>query len=64
MNEKCGICGGEMIEGMIVSGVLVACFYPEGEEKKIKPKRSTVKAYCCKECGNIRIIAAELQNLR
>lgn len=64
MNEKCNICGGEMIEGIIVSGVGVACFYPEDEEKKLKPKRSTVKAYCCKECGNICLTAAELQNLR
>lgn len=64
MNEKCSICGGEMTEGIIVSGVGVACFYPDGEEKKLKPKRSMLKAYCCKECGNIRIAAAELENLQ
>lgn len=63
MNEKCSICGGEMLEGkiMAMSGVF---FYPEGEEKKLTPKKSALKAFCCKECGNIRIMADELDKLQ
>lgn len=64
MNEKCSICGGEMLEGNIISAVSGVFFYPEGEEKKLAPKKSALKAFCCKECGNIRIMAAELDKLQ
>lgn len=64
MNEKCIMCGGELIEGRIAA-MYGLCFYPEGEEKKlVNPKHSAIKAFCCKECGNIRIMAAEPDKLR
>lgn len=64
MDEKCSLCGGEMLEGNIISAVGGVFFYPKDEEKKFKPKRSTLKAFCCKECGNIRIMATELDKLK
>ena len=64
MDEKCSLCGGEMLEGNLFSthGVF---FYLEGEEKKlVNQKKSALKAFCCKECGNIQIKAAELDKLK
>ena len=39
MDNKCVECGGELIEGTL-AGMYVACFYPKGEEKKLKGKKS------------------------
>ncbi|MDE6709105.1 MAG: hypothetical protein K2J76_01305 [Oscillospiraceae bacterium] len=65
MDEKCSLCGGEMLEGKLTSQPPWSVFFfPEGEEKKLAPKKSVTKAYCCKECGNIRIMAVELDKLK
>lgn len=53
MERKCEVCGGELMRGELASmyGIF---FYPEGETKKFKPKRSLVLCECCKACGNIQ----------
>ncbi|MDO4863950.1 MAG: PF20097 family protein [Ruminococcus sp.] len=64
MNERCEKCGGELIEGVIASmhGMF---FYPNGEINKLKPKRSSIVCYCCKECGHIQDFKAkELQKIQ
>jgi len=34
-------------------------FYPEGEINKLKPKRSSVVCYCCKNCGLVQKFAVK-----
>ncbi len=41
MENKCEECGGELINGQM-AGMHGMFFYPEGEIKKLKPKRSSV----------------------
>jgi hypothetical protein len=48
MNNKCEKCGGELIKGLM-AGMHGVFFYPDGEINKLKPKRSPVICYCCKE---------------
>lgn len=55
MIEKCEICGGELIKGQM-AGMHGVFFYPEGEINKLKPRRSPVSCYCCKNCGTIQKI--------
>ena len=57
MEHKCVKCGGELMEGTL-AGMYVACFYPNGEEKKLKGKKSKVVCSCCKGCGLIQNIRA------
>ncbi|MBO5089516.1 MAG: hypothetical protein J6C27_01200 [Clostridia bacterium] len=57
MDNKCVECGGELIEGTL-AGMYVACFYPKGEEKKLKGKKSKTVCSCCKVCGLIQNIRA------
>ena len=53
MSEKCEKCGAQLVEGGIISmqGVF---FYPNGEESKLKPKRSAILCSCCTKCGNLQ----------
>lgn len=53
MDGKCEKCGGELICGELASmhGIF---FYPEGEIKKFKPKRSLLVCWCCKDCGAVQ----------
>ena len=53
MENKCEKCGGELINGQM-AGMHGMFFYPEGEIKKLKPKRSSVICYCCKSCGLVQ----------
>ena len=53
MENKCENCGGELINGQM-AGMHGMFFYPEGEIKKLKPKRSSVICYCCKSCGLVQ----------
>ena len=63
MDKQCIECGGELIEGTLV-GMYAACFYPKGEEKKLKGKKSKTVCSCCKVCGLIQNIRAiELDNI-
>ena len=57
MDDKCVICGGELIEGSL-AGMYGLCFYPKDEEKKLKGKRSKTICSCCKACGLIQNIKA------
>ncbi len=64
MENKCVNCGGELIAGM-VAGAHGLCFYPDGELKKLKPKRSKIACDCCKECGAIQNMrATEIDNIK
>lgn len=57
MNNRCTGCGGELVEGTL-AGRYVAYFYPKGEEKKIKGKKSKTVCSCCRACGLIQNIRA------
>ena len=63
-NQQCEKCGGELLEGQLVTthGVF---FYPMGEIKKFRPKRRSITCSCCKTCGAIQNIrAVELDKLK
>ena len=63
MENKCENCGGELISGQM-AGMHGMFFYPEGEIKKLKPKRSSVVCYCCKSCGLVqKFTVKEVKNL-
>ena len=63
MENKCENCGGELISGQM-AGMHGMFFYPEGEIKKLKPKRSSVVCYCCKSCGLVqKFTVKEVENL-
>lgn len=53
MDGRCEKCGGDLIEG-VMAGMHGVFFYPEGEIRKFKPKRSQVVCFCCKDCGSIQ----------
>ncbi len=57
MDKKCIECGGELVEGVLV-GAHVTYFYPNGEEEKIKSKKSKTVCSCCRDCGLIQNIRA------
>lgn len=50
MEIVCRECGSKLIDGHLVS-THGTCFYPNGEEKKLKPKYSKVICKACPECG-------------
>ena len=58
MEIKCENCGGELIKGQM-AGMNGMFFYPEGEINKLKPKRSSVVCYCCKNCGLVQKFAVK-----
>ena len=58
MEIKCENCGGELIKGQM-AGMHGMFFYPEGEINKLKPKRSSVVCYCCKNCGLVQKLAVK-----
>lgn len=61
MDNKCVKCGGELVEGSLASAHLI-CFYPKGEERKLRPKAVKTVCSCCKVCGliqNIRVVNPE-----
>lgn len=57
MDKKCVECGGELLEGKL-AGMYALCFYPNGEEKKLRGKKSKIICSCCKACGLIQNIRA------
>lgn len=64
MGKKCVECGGELIEGKL-AGMHAVCFYPNGEEKKLRGKYSKTVCSCCKNCGLIQNVRAiEVEKLR
>ncbi|MBR1430267.1 MULTISPECIES: hypothetical protein [Ruminococcus] len=56
MDNVCEFCAAKVVSGTLVTPYAVQ-FYPEGEEQKLKPKRSQVICDACPRCGHI-------QNLR
>lgn len=56
MDNVCEFCAAKVVSGTLVTPYAVQ-FYPEGEEQKLKPKRSPVICDACPRCGHI-------QNLR
>ena len=63
--KTCERCGGELIQGELVTGHGMA-FYAKGEKTKLFPKKfSLVICWCCKDCGNIQnLTAVEPDKLR
>ena len=57
MDKKCIECGGELVQGKL-AGMYVACFYPTGEENKLKGRKSKTVCSCCRVCGLIQNIRA------
>jgi len=62
--KTCERCGGELIQGELVTGHGMA-FYAKGEKMKLLPKKiSPVICWCCKNCGLIQnIVATEPERL-
>ncbi|MBR6996092.1 MAG: hypothetical protein IKH96_08760 [Ruminococcus sp.] len=56
MDNVCEFCAAKVVSGTLVTPYAVQ-FYPEGEEQKLKPKRSQIICDACPRCGHI-------QNLR
>ena len=59
MDRTCGICGGELVSGRLMTGAHLVGFTPLGEEKKFRPKYVHVVCDACRRCGSITNLRAE-----
>ncbi len=59
MEKQCKICGGELIETRLRTGAYLLGTAPVEDDRKIKPRYSTILCDTCVECGNIERIYAE-----
>ncbi len=55
MDMVCEFCAAKVVTGTLTTPYALQ-FYPEGEEKKLRPKRSQVICEACPQCGHIQNI--------
>ncbi len=59
MEKICSKCGVTLIEGRLMTGAHMLGFSPLGEEKKLRPKYTSVFCDTCSKCGEITNIRVE-----
>lgn len=61
MDKKCGKCGGELIEGVLMDAVTFhsILYTPMEELTKIKKRKTGVICDACTQCGSIENLRVE-----